>query len=94
MELSVNKVVGRVTPEECQEIRFLFERKNGLNELVKILDINNSDLYEMVVKDLGETSTKFQEWWDRMLSKYQWEEVDGGHWEIDFETNEISLIRE
>lgn len=90
----INKVVGQVTPEERQEIQFLFERRNGLNELVKILDPNNEELYEKVVKDLGETTTKFQNWWDKMIAKYQWEEVENGHWEINFETNEIVLIKE
>ncbi len=29
-----------------------------------------------------------------MGQKYQWESVDGGNWEIDFETCEIYLIAE
>lgn len=88
----MKKVVGSVTEEERNEIQHLFERKNGLNELVKILDVNNTDLYEKVVSDLGETTTKFQNWWDRMIEKYAWEEVEGGHWEIDFNTCDIYLI--
>ena len=31
------KLVGQVTPEEKNEILTLFERRNGLNELAKIL---------------------------------------------------------
>ncbi len=88
----MKKIVGKVTEEERNEIRHLFERKNGLNELVKILDVNNLDLYEKVVSDLGETTTRFQNWWDRMIEKYKWEEVDGGHWEIDFDSCDIYLI--
>lgn len=87
----MKKVVGQVTPEEKNEIQTLFERRNGLNELAKILTADNTDLYEKLVKDLGETGTKFQNWWDRMAQKYQWESAKDGHWEIDFETCEITL---
>lgn len=86
------KVVGRVTEEEKNEIMHLFERRNGLNELAKILSPDNEELYEKLVKDLGETSTKFHQWWERMASKYQWEGTESGSWEINFQTNEIVLI--
>ncbi len=88
----MKKIVGQVTPEEKNEIQTLFERRNGLNELAKILTADNSDLYEKLVKDIGETGTKFQLWWDTMARKYQWESVPDGNWEINFETCEISLV--
>lgn len=88
------KVVGTVTTEEKNEIQQLFERRNGLNELAKVLTADNTELYEKLVKDLGETGTKFQAWWDRMSNKYQWESVDGGNWEINFDTCEIYLVKE
>lgn len=87
------KNVGQVTQEEKNEIQTLFERRNGLNELAKIVTADNADLYEKLVKDLGETSTKFQSWWDRMARKYEWESVEGGNWEINFETCEIFLVQ-
>lgn len=86
------KKVGQVTPEESSEIQILFERRNGLNELAKILTADNVELYDKLIKDLGETSTKFQNWWNRMADKYQWESVDGGNWEINFDTFEIFLV--
>lgn len=88
----VKKLVGQVSVEEKNEIQALFERRNGLNELAKIVTADNSELYEKLVKDLGETSTKFQTWWNRMSSKYQWESADGGNWEINFDTCEIYLV--
>lgn len=88
------KKVGQVTPEESSEIQILFERRNGLNELAKILTADNAELYDKLIKDLGETSTKFQNWWNRMADKYQWESVDGGNWEINFDTCEIFLVTE
>lgn len=88
----MKKKVGQVSPEEKQEIQTLFERKNGLTELAKIITPDNDVLYEKLVKDIGETVTKFQQWWDRMSAKYQWKSVNNGNWEINFETNEIFLV--
>lgn len=90
----MKKVIGRVTEEEKNEIQTLFERRNGLNELAQILTADNEVLYEKLVKDLGETGTKFQDWWNRMGEKYNWESVEGGNWEINFETCEIYLVTE
>ena len=88
----IKKLLGQVTPEERNEIQSLFERRNGLNELAKILTADNSELYEKLVKDLGDTGTKFQGWWDRMAEKYKWESAEDGNWEINFETCEIYLV--
>ena len=90
--MATKKIVGQVTEEERNEIQTLFERRNGLNELAKIVTAGNNDLYEKLVKDLGETGTKFQQWWDSMADKYQWESEEGGNWEINFETCEIYLV--
>lgn len=87
----MKKLVGKVTEQEKNEIQLLFERRNGLNELAKILSTDNDALYEKLVKDMGETGTKFQNWWDTMSKKYQWESKDNGRWEINFETCEIYL---
>lgn len=86
------KLIGQVTVEEKNEIQMLFERRNGLNELAKILTADNSDLYEKLVKDMGDTGTKFQGWWDAMAKKYQWESCEGGNWKINFDTCEIYLV--
>ena len=88
----VKKVVGQVAPEERNEIQTLFERRNGLNELAKILTADNTELYEKLIRDMGETGTKFQSWWNRMADKYKWKSAENGNWEINFETCEIYLI--
>ena len=84
----VKKLVGSVTPEERNEIQALFERRNGLNELAKIVTADNAELYEKLVTD------KFQAWWDRMSDKYKWESADDGNWEINFDTCDIYLVRQ
>ena len=87
-------LVGQVTVDEKNEIQTLFERRNGLNELAKIVTADNSELYEKLVKDMGETGTKFHNWWNRMAYKYQWESAENGNWQIDFDTCEIFLVTE
>lgn len=88
----MKKLVGKVTEEEKNEILSLFERRNGLNELAKILMVEHETLYEKLVRDLGNTGLKFQKWWDIMAAKYQWESHENGNWEINFETCEIYSI--
>lgn len=88
----VKRIIGQVSVDEKNEIQTLFERRNGLNELAKILTVDNNELYERLIKDLGETNSKFRNWWNAMSDKYKWESIDGGSWEIDFETCNIFLI--
>ena len=84
--------MGQVTPEETKEIQILFERKNGLTELAKIVNADNAELYEKLVKDMGETGTKFQQWWDDKAKQYGWESHPKGNWEINFQTGDITLV--
>lgn len=81
-----------MTAQERDEIQALFERRNGLTELAKILTADNDGLYERLVKDMADTSAKFQAWWDTAASKYGWESVADGHWEIDFNDCTIYLV--
>lgn len=88
----MKKSIGKVTEDEKNEVMALFERRNGLNELAKILTIENDELYEKLVKDMGETGIRFQDWWNRMSQKYNWESAEGGNWEINFDNCEIYLV--
>lgn len=88
----MKKKVGTVTEEERNEIQALYERRNGLGELARILTADNEELYEKLLKDMSETTTRFQDWWNRMSARYRWESADDGHWEIDFGTCEIFLV--
>ena len=40
---------------------------------------------------MGETEVRFQQWWNDMAQKYQWESIPNGHWEINFNNGEIYL---
>lgn len=88
----MKKIVGSVTEQECKEIKTIFERKNGLNELAKVMTADNINLYERLVKDMSETASEFQNWWNTMSNKYQWESADNGNWEIDFNDCSIYLV--
>ena len=94
---SERRLIGKVTPGERDEISALFERKNGLTELIKALAEDDDDLlknsyfYEKIITDLGQTTTRHQEWWDRLAKHYAWESAPGCVWEIDFETCRIFL---
>lgn len=98
VEIFINKItdmkkcIGHVSDKERDEIQTLFERKNGLYELAKVLDSENVELYERLVKDMGETDSKFQNWWNQTYAKYGWESVEDGHWEIDFNDCGIYLV--
>lgn len=93
----LQRKVGSVTQAERDEIKKLFERKNGLIELFRSLlniskeELEQSFLYERLVRDMGEVSTRFQAWWDEKSTKYHWESVKGHRWEIDFNTGDIYL---
>ncbi len=86
----MSKIVGKVSESERDEIKRLFERKNGLIELAKVIT-PDYDLYEKLVVDMGRTSSQFQKWWDDMSAKYQWESSSSGKWSINFDTCEIYL---
>ena len=88
----MKKKVGQVTVDEKNEIQSLFERRNGLTELAKILSVDNVDLYEKIVIDMGKTNMCFQKWWDSMAEKYHWAKTKNGSWEIDFNTCDIYLV--
>ena len=87
------KLIGSVSEQERDEIRTLFERKNGLNELFKVLDAENEALYNKLVADMSITATKFQSWWDEKAQKYHRDSLRDHRWEIDFHTCEIFLVK-
>lgn len=86
------KLIGKVSELERDEIQVLFERKNSLIELFKIVDIDNEALYNKIVADMGKTTSKLQAWWDEKSLAYKWESLLKHRWEINFESCEIFLV--
>lgn len=90
------RLVGRVTPAERDEIQNLYERKNGLIELVGALRENGNmpagdAFYEKLVTDMWRTTTRFQAWWKEKGNLYGWKSSPSGHWTINFDSCEIFL---
>lgn len=94
---SESRLVGKVTPKERDDILALFERKNGLIELAHSLAetddevLKNSYFYEKLVADMGKTAANYQQWWDKRVTQYQWDNVCGYVWEINFDTCQVFL---
>jgi CXXX repeat modification system protein len=88
---------GKVTVEERDEIRKLFQRKNALTELFgsfsKLDDITIDKLYNRLIEDMGKTTTDFHNWWDQKAKQYSWQFAEGATWRIDFDTCEVFLTR-
>ncbi len=53
--------VGKVTAAERDEIKRLFERRNGLLELLRGISDPAHPLYDRLVQDMGETATRVPE---------------------------------
>ena len=89
------KYLGTVTLEERDSIRALYERRNALMELSKVLpDLEKKEanfLYERIVNDLGQVTAKYHEWWTKMSLKYGWKNANGKQWEIEFESCKIFI---
>ncbi len=89
--INSKKLLGCVSLEERDEIKSLFERKNGLIDLSKSLNDNSMHLYDKIVSDIGLVSTQFNDWWTEKSNKYNWENILGYQWEINFRTCEVFL---
>ncbi len=79
-------VIESLEKEDFEKIRNLFERKIALENLMKIISKDMDHLYEKAVKDYGETTREFNDWWDGKTKKYKW---NGENWYVDFQTQEI-----
>lgn len=88
----MNKVIGQVTPEERKAISHMYEKKVALQNLL-LMDI--SEQYrDQISEDLDSIIKDMENWWSEMASKYNWPGAQGMHWEVDFRTGEIILVKE
>jgi len=92
--MALKKLVGKVTEEEKTEIKNLFFKKKSLEELFSILltsslEVKNQEVYDRMMADYTSTTQKFEDWWKIKSILHNWENITGGNWEINFETNEI-----
>lgn len=88
----MRKVIHELSDSELEEITGLYEKKMALENLVKIIDANGPSfevLYNRLISDYGEVSRKFEAWWRKMHTTYNW---PNGNWSVDFEAAEIVQI--
>ena len=86
MESNKDKVVWELADDECNEIQNLFEKKISLENLIKIIDLNNKELYDKVIKDYGKALREFQAWWDINSKEHNWE---GANWYVNFQKKQV-----
>lgn len=98
--MSVNQEkVGKVTEQEKYEVMKLHERKLGLMELLPVVETmqmpqeERERFYNKIVQDLGNTKRNLEAWWRSKAEHYQWKSLPDGSWNIDFQTNVITLNR-
>lgn len=88
---------GKVSPEERDEIKRLFQRKLALAELfqavAKMDPTKMEAFYEKALLDMGETTQKFQSWWETAARRHGWKAIMGANWRIDFDTCEVFLVQ-
>jgi len=87
--------LGTVTPEECQRIQDIFQRKLALQSLLRTLAETAGpvpeDLYERLVADSGEVEQQMHRWWSEIHQKYGWDNPETARWAIDFTTRAVTL---
>ncbi len=84
--------IGKVSIEECTELKNLIERKMGIIEFSKNASNMDTELYEHMVVDLGNTEFLIKDWWSRMYASYKLETIPGTNTRIDFETGDIVAV--
>lgn len=82
----MSKVIWTLSDDDKKEIQNIFEKKLALENLVKIIDANNQEMYDKLISDYRRTLCQFQDWWTRNSQKYKWE---GQNWSINFDTSEV-----
>ena len=84
------KMVGQVCEEEKNIIFDLYEKRNALVNLKKIID-EKDFLYLKLMKELEHTRQEESKWWEEKAVKYNWESRQGCVWRINFDNNKVFL---
>lgn len=83
--------LGVVSEREYQDLVTIFERKTALSELVKILDADNTALYEKVLKDYADAQSRLVDWWQATAQNHGWIYDSSNSWRFDFGSKEVFL---
>lgn len=80
------KVICTLSEKEFEVIEDLFEKKVALENLTKIIDAENTALYDKLVSDYGKVTRKYNDWWGNLQQQFQW---NGKTWWLNFDTHEV-----
>lgn len=85
-----------ITPDEVQKFEILTEKKQALENLIKVVDnakelLEDDHLYNRFIGDYTETSKAFDELWNLIAEKYEVPTIDGMEMKLDFRSRIVSL---
>ncbi len=83
------KVIWELSEPDFERIENLYEKRLALENLSKIVPADNEKLYNKLITDYGRTMREYQNWWNEMSTKYNWE---GNNWQVNFLTKEVVRI--
>ena len=85
----MRKVIDVLTDVEKEEILELYEKKQAMENLFKIIIKEKEPLiYETLKRDYMELADDFNAWWNENIENKGWEK---GRLFVDFNSNEIIL---
>jgi len=90
-EKKMNKIVGKVSEVEKEEILDLYEKKLALENLLKIFDSKEEENFQALFDKYVQINKTFEMWWSEKGQKYNWSGSENGYWSIDFDTCQIIL---
>ena len=88
----MEKIVGNVGKREKNEIIDICEKKMSLDNLVLITKDQDEKLYNKAIDALKDVKQEYDGWWSRMVEKYNFEGDENGHWEVNFQTDQVILV--
>jgi len=88
----MEKIVGNVGKREKNEIIDICEKKMSLDNLVLITKDQDEKLYNKAIDALKDVKQEYDDWWSRMVEKYNFEGDENGHWEVNFQTGQVILV--
>lgn len=87
--VSVRKVIDILTESEKEEILELYEKKQAMENLSKIISKENDPLlFQTLKSDYLELVADYTAWWNQQSEKKGWEK---GHLFVDFHSNEVIM---
>lgn len=89
----MKKVLCKVSEEEMKKIKDAFEKKNALENLIKIVDVN-SDTYSRIIDDYVLANQSFNDSWSSIINTYDCPKDSSNNLMLDFQSHEVFVIED